>query len=223
MPDLNMPASTSLLNVVLNLTVGLILALIVSWYYEHYAQTLSNRRKFSLILPVLTLTTALIITIVKSSLALSLGLVGALSIVRFRTAIKEPEELLFLFIAITIGLGVGADQRWPTVVGVLMLLGYMALRLLLTRRPPQSNLYLNVLLSEAEDQSSLFQRVNERLLQFVPSLDFRRLDSRDGLLQLTYFIQIENPQVLNDLIDDLKAHLPVTEVSFIQQEQVLGG
>lgn len=172
---------------------------------------------------MLTLTTALIITIVKSSLALSLGLVGALSIVRFRTAIKEPEELLFLFIAITIGLGVGADQRWPTVVGVLMMLGYMAVRLLSARRPQASNLYLHVVLSEAAQQTSLFQQVNERLLAYVPVLDFRRLDSRDGMLQLTYFVHCETPQTLNDLIDDLKSNLPVSEVSFIQQEQVLGG
>ena len=54
------------------------------------------------------------ITIVKSSLALSLGLVGALSIVRFRTAIKEPEELSYAFLSIAIGLGLGADQRLTT-------------------------------------------------------------------------------------------------------------
>ena len=52
----------------------------------------------------------LIITVVKSSLALSLGLVGALSIVRFRTAIKNPEELIFLFLCIAIGVGLGANQ-----------------------------------------------------------------------------------------------------------------
>ena len=47
----------------------------------------------------------LIITVVKTSLALSLGLVGALSIVRFRSAIKDPEELLYLFFSIAIGIG----------------------------------------------------------------------------------------------------------------------
>ena len=52
----------------------------------------------------------LIISIVKSSLALSLGLVGALSIVRFRAAIKEPEELVYLFFVISIGLSNGANQ-----------------------------------------------------------------------------------------------------------------
>lgn len=50
----------------------------------------------------------LVIFVVKSSLALSLGLVGALSIVRFRTPIKGPEELVYLFLSIAIGLGFGA-------------------------------------------------------------------------------------------------------------------
>lgn len=222
MPDLNVPAPTGLATLILNLALGLVLSLVVAWYYQHYAQSLSNRRKFAQLLPVLTLTTALVITIVKSSLALSLGLVGALSIVRFRTAIKEPEELVFLFIAIAIGLGMGADQRWPTVVGVLLLMGYMAARLVLIPRAPASNLYLNVILRE-EGESSLLNRVNACLLDHVDVLDFRRLDSREGVLQLTYFIECDDPATLNDLIDDLKSNLPVSEVSFLQQEQMLGG
>jgi hypothetical protein len=68
----------------------------------------------------------LIITIVKSSLALSLGLVGALSIVRFRTPVKEPEELAYLFMAIAIGLGMGADYRLETSVGTILILALVA-------------------------------------------------------------------------------------------------
>ena len=57
--------------------------------------------------------------IVKNSLALSLGLVGALSIVRFRAAIKEPEELVYLFLIIAAGLGCGAGQLQITIVGII--------------------------------------------------------------------------------------------------------
>ena len=72
-------------------------------------EELSNRKIFSKNFFIITTTTMLIITVVKSSLALSLGLVGALSIIRFRAAIKEPEELGYLFLTISIGLGCGAD------------------------------------------------------------------------------------------------------------------
>ncbi len=208
---------------VLNLAVGLILSLLVAWYYEHYGKSHSNRRKFAQLLPALTLTTAIVISIIKSSLALSLGLVGALSIVRFRTAIKEPEELLYLFIAIAIGLGVGADQRWAAVVGVLAIIGYMALRALLRRKPPANNLYLNLLVEEQDGEGSLFSRVNERLLEHVPVVDFRRLDSRDGALQLTYYVECPDPHRLDELIDDLRHNFAVSEISFIQQDQLLGG
>ena len=208
---------------ILNLSIGLILSLLVAWYYEHYSQSLSNRQKFARLLPVLTVTTAIVISIVKSSLALSLGLVGALSIVRFRTAIKEPEELIFLFIAISIGLGVGADQRWLAVIGTTVVLGYMAARMLIAPKPQVSNLYLNVLIEEDQNQDSLFGQVNARLLEYVSVADFRRLDSRDGILQLTYFIHCHTPQTLDDVVNDLKRHFAVREISFIQQDQVLGG
>lgn len=223
MLDLSLPEPLPLFELGLNLLIALILSLLLAWYYEHFGQSLSNRSRLAQLFPALTLTTALVISIVKSSLALSLGLVGALSIVRFRTAIKEPEELVFLFIAITIGLGTGADQRWPTVVGILVILGYMAARALISRKPQSNNLYLNVLVQEKEGEKALFNQVNARLLEHVDVLDFRRLDSRDGTLQLTYFIHCHDPQTLSDLVDDLKSHLPVYEVSFIQQDQVLGG
>lgn len=206
---------------VVDMLIGLILSLIVAWYYERYGQALVNRRKLAMLLPVLTVTTGLVITIVKSSLALSLGLVGALSIVRFRTAIKEPEELLFLFVAIAIGLGVGAEQLWLTIVGVFLLLGYFAIRMLLGRQRQDHNLYLN--LEVTEGSTSVFSQVNACLLEHVDLVDFRRLDSRDGRLALTYFIRCEDPERLNALVDALKSTFPVTEVSFLQQEQVLGG
>ena len=69
-----------------------ILSVLIQFVYIKFSTTLSDKFEFSKNFVVLGLATTLVITIVKSSLALSLGLVGALSIVRFRAAIKEPEE-----------------------------------------------------------------------------------------------------------------------------------
>ena len=92
----------------------IILSFCLKYVYQEKSISLSNKSHISNILPLLSLITFLVILIVKSSLALSLGLVGALSIVRFRTPIKEPEELIYLFLAISIGLGYGAGQIIPT-------------------------------------------------------------------------------------------------------------
>ena len=106
---------------VINLLIAAILAYILGLLYVRFAATLSNRKKLANDFILITMTTMIVITIVKSSLALSLGLVGALSIVRFRAAIKEPTELGYLFFAIAIGLGCGADQRVITIVGFLII------------------------------------------------------------------------------------------------------
>lgn len=214
-------STTTIVAFAANMLLGLLLSVLVAWYFQAYGSVLGNRRKLAVLMPVLTLTTGMVISVVKSSLALSLGLVGALSIVRFRTAIKEPEELLYLFIAIAIGLGVGAEQRWVTLVGVVLVLGYMSLRMVLGRRSQDHNLYLNLMVEDGEP--GLLTRVNACLLKYVDVVDFRRLDSRDGVMQLTYFIECDDAQMVNDLVDDLKATLPVSEISFLQQEQLLGG
>lgn len=120
-------APLSLTSLLLNLGVGVVLAGLLRWHFLRFASTLSNRAEFAQVFPFIVLTTVLIITVVKSSLALSLGLVGALSIVRFRTPIKEPEELAYLFMAIAMGLGLGAAQTVPTIVAALAILAVVAL------------------------------------------------------------------------------------------------
>ena len=153
-------APLSLTALTINLLLGIVLGSMVAWYYTAHGKSFSNRSKLAATLPVLVMITALIISIVKSSLALSLGLVGALSIVRFRTAIKEPEELIYLFLAIAIGLGLGADQRSATVLATVIILGYLLIRTLIKPRPAKSNLFLNVVTGDREEG---FQRINAQL------------------------------------------------------------
>jgi uncharacterized membrane protein YhiD involved in acid resistance len=105
---------------ILTVVVGFVLCIICSYVlklvYQNFSRSISTRFQFAHLFPILSAATFLVIVIVKSSIALSLGLVGALSIVRFRTPIKEPEELVYLFIAIGLGIGFGADQIIPTLV-----------------------------------------------------------------------------------------------------------
>ena len=89
-----------------SIILATILCFLIQIVYIKFSNSLSNKYDFSKNFIVLGLATTLIITIVKSSLALSLGLVGALSIVRFRAAIKEPEELVYLFESLGISTGV---------------------------------------------------------------------------------------------------------------------
>ena len=140
----NQDASIALPVLAGNLILAAVLSLILSVAYVRFGRALSNRRRFAQNFLLLAVTTTLIISIVKSSVALSLGLVGALSIVRFRAAIKEPEELVFLFLAISVGLGLGAGQTWVTLVAFGVILGIITIQHLFRRKTIASNLFLTI-------------------------------------------------------------------------------
>jgi len=107
---LNSSPDISYSNFIIAILVSAFLALIIKSAYIKLSRSLNDREYFSDIFIPLAIITTLVITVIKFSLALSLGLVGALSIVRFRAAIKEPEELVYLFFIIGIGLANGANQ-----------------------------------------------------------------------------------------------------------------
>ena len=112
---------------VVNIGTAGALAALMALLYARFGRGQAHRSLFAGNFFLLTMTTMLVISVVKSSLALSLGLVGALSVIRFRTAIKDPEELSFLFLSIAVGLGLGADQRTVTVAGLVCILVVYAL------------------------------------------------------------------------------------------------
>jgi hypothetical protein len=213
------PLSVSAL--IFNLLLGALLSAGVAWYYARFGEALANRTKFARLLPVLCLITVLVISVVKASLALSLGLVGALSIVRFRTAIKEPEELIYLFMAIAIGLGLGADQRIPTVVATCVLMILLIASRLLSLRSQQRNLYVNIQVPEGEEASS-FESVNEILLKHARVVDMRRLDRHNHTLQMTYYLDCRDQDALAGLMDDLKGNIPDCTFSFVDQSSIPG-
>tara|TARA_B100000212_G_C27369423_1_gene531913 strand:+ start:226 stop:1011 length:786 start_codon:yes stop_codon:yes gene_type:complete len=92
------------------LIIAFAAGLFIRYLYKKYATTYSSRDDYGNTILILTISTAALIAVVKSSLALSLGLVGALSVVRFRTAVKEPLNLGFLLFTICIGIAIGASQ-----------------------------------------------------------------------------------------------------------------
>ena len=108
--------------------LSLILAYLVKITYIKVGRALNDKNYFSDTFIPLAVITTLVITVIKFSLALSLGLVGALSIVRFRAAIKEPEELVYLFFIISIGLANGANQFLLSIISTVIILSFLLIR-----------------------------------------------------------------------------------------------
>ena len=115
-------------NFFIAILLSLILAYLVKLTYIKVGRALNDKDYFSDTFIPLAIITTLVITVIKFSLALSLGLVGALSIVRFRAAIKEPEELVYLFFIISIGLANGANQFLLSIIATIIILIFLFIR-----------------------------------------------------------------------------------------------
>ena len=115
-------AQLDLIPTLFSFSMCVLMSFIVRDFYIKRSFSLTGKMHIGSIIPILSAVVFLVIIVVKSSLALSLGLVGALSIVRFRTPIKEPEELVYLFLAIAVGLGYAAGQILITTIISLSIL-----------------------------------------------------------------------------------------------------
>ena len=176
---------------VFNFCVAGLLTIPLSWAYTNYGSSLSNRRAFSKNFILMSMTTMLIISIVKSSLALSLGLVGALSIIRFRAAIKEPEELAYLFIAIAVGLGFGANQGIITTIALsILIIIVMILNKVSKVSPENQNLHLTVNCSDPSQVS--MEKIVTILKENCQSVNLKRIDENKEELEATFLVELAN-------------------------------
>ena len=167
----------ALLGFVLNLVITAFLAHILSIVYVRYGNTISNRHNFSRNFVLLAVTIMIVITIVKSSLALSLGLVGALSIVRYRTAIKEPEELAYTFLTIALGLGMGADQIEVTTTAFFLLVAIIIIR---KRFDSQKIEYVNIRISGEKATSTNLEEIINLAKKNSSGIELKRVDEDEN-------------------------------------------
>lgn len=205
---------TSVTEFLINIFITIALAYILGLVYSKYGSSLSNRKKLKQTFVLMAITVMIVITIVKSSLALSLGLVGALSIVRFRTAIKEPEELVYFFIAIAIGLGMGANQRFLTLIGATIIVIYIVIQNI---NAAKQEVLQNLIVTISNTSSSTLNE-NEILAilkEHCSNIDLRRLDEVNNTTELSLNVEFKSLDEIIKAKDSLKK-LGEIQFSFIE-------
>ena len=204
--------------ILLNLALVLILGQVLAWHYRKFSPVLSNKRKFSRMFVFLAATTMLVISVVKTSLALSLGLVGALSIIRFRTPIKEPEELAYLFLSVALGIGLGADQRIGTVLMFLVILAYLGITSMGKGAVLPARQLVHVTF-ELGDDDQKGDAVLLRLLEEVEAeslqVDLRRVDVANQTFNAVLALDLERKEKVASLLASIRTSLPGASVSVV--------
>ncbi len=199
--------------------IGLVIitAGILSIIYKKFGTAISNRSLFARNFIILALTTMMIVSIIKSSLALSLGLVGSLSIIRFRTAIKEPEELAYLFLIVALGVGFGAGQRYVTLVFFLTIVVIISIRgafnLFFSKRK-NKNMYLRLKFDGEVDSTS---KIIGLLEKYCSQVDIERINEEDNKREYLIAANINKAELVDSISADLRKNLEGVSLNFIKK------
>lgn len=146
----------NIMTVVMNNIVALVASFFIMFVYKLTYSGTAYSRKFNVTLGAITITTTMIMGVISNNIALSLGMVGALSIIRFRTAIKDVRDAAFIFWAIAIGIGCGVSQYSLIGIGSVCLFLFM----LLTKQSASSGQQLLIIQAKIEAQNMVESTVD---------------------------------------------------------------
>ena len=199
-------STTSIITMAIALAAALVFGLIICLIYNKFYRGVVYNRSFAITLVGMSVMTAMVTLAISTNIVISLGMVGALSIVRYRTAIKEPLDLLYLFWAITTGITCGAQMYVLAIIaGVIMLL----LLVFFNRKSRSGHLYIVVVHYNDEASSDTVRRAMGNLKYRIKSTA-----SRGQNTELAMEVYVPNSNMA--FVEKLRAAEGVLDVSAIQ-------
>ncbi len=198
-----------LFDMVLALLLAFCAGLFIFWIYKRTYSGVMYSGSFGVSLIAMTMVTTLVILAVTSNIVLSLGMVGALSIVRFRTAIKDPMDIVFLFWSIAVGIVLAAGL-FPIAVLGSVLIGVMLL-IFADRKPGESPFILMVVCDNRETE----EKVKEMLKASVKKMVIKSKSARKGQIELNFEIRLKDgDDLFIDLLSEAEGVQNVVMVSY---------
>ena len=200
-------ASVSLVDMAIALVLSFLVGMFIFLVYKRTFQGVMYSSSFGVTLVALTMITTLVILAVTSNVVLSLGMVGALSIVRFRTAIKEPLDIAFLFWSIAVGIVLAAGLVPLAVLGSV-LVGVTLL--VMVNRKPHLNPYIVVVRC---DGASSEQAARALLDQQCQKVVIKSKTARAGSVELNCEVRLRNDDT--SFVNDLAALPGVADAALV--------
>lgn len=189
--------------------LSLLMGLFIYWIYRKTYMGVVYSRSFAASLAGMTVLTCSIIVTIQSNVVLSLGMVGALSIVRYRTVVKDPLDLLYLFWAIAAGIAIGANMFY---ISLIVLVVMLALLLILTRRRRRRDeMYILLIHYEGQDVDEGVRRAIGTRPYQIKSKTMRKAD-----MEMAVEVRVKK----NDLsfVDRIRAMEHVWDITVVQYD-----
>ena len=211
--------TVSAVDIIISLVLAFAIGIYIVYIYKKTYTGVVYSKSFSLCVILLAMVTALIIRTISSNISLSLGMVGALSIVRFRTAIKEPVDTAFMFWAISAGIMTGAGLYLVAIVGSLLLGVLYFVSYLLGFKV--QNRYLYIIKYDV--------KVHDKVVKKLASLPKYKLRSKSlfkDQVELTFEVDYKekgkDDNFAVDIVDSFENMDGVTNVSLISYQNDFG-
>jgi Domain of unknown function (DUF4956) len=199
-------ALATLMPIILALVVSFVLGMLIHYVYQKSFRGVIYNQAFSVSLALLTILTTMITLAISSNIALSLGMVGALSIVRYRTAIKDPADLIFLFWAVGTGITVGAHLHYLALVGAIVVI---ILLLTIGRRTSTNEVFILIVHYTGDDISGELRRILQGKRFQIKSKTIRKNN-----VEMAIEVEVKNNNTA--FMDTIKGLPAVSDVSLIQ-------
>ena len=200
----DLPNRLSISQVTMSLSITFILGMIIFITYKNNYNSISYNHTFNVSLIIMALITSMIILTISSNIVLSLGMVGALSIVRFRSAIKDPMDIVYLFWSISLGITTGAGLYPVALIASLFIAAAIFLLMRLT-----NNLDVFLLVVQYQRKSDL------EVLDALTNLEYTLKSKRayGEMLELT--VELKRVTKGTNFVEDIKDINGVQQVSFV--------
>lgn len=198
---------SSWLTILVSLVLAFAVGLFIAWVYRRNFRGVMYSNNFTLTLVLMTLITCPVVMCIRESIALSMGMVGALSIVRFRTAVKDPLDTAYMFWALTMGILLGAGQFFLTVITVVGIA--VLISVLVQVQSKRLNSFLLVLRMGEEAERAANQIVGGLRSQQLKS----KTVSANGI-EATYEVRVDKPDALLSRLRAVSGVYDATLVSY---------
>lgn len=200
-------SSISILDMAIGLTLAFLLGLFIFFIYKKSYSGVMYSSSFGITLIALCMITTLLIMTVVSNIVLSLGMVGALSIVRFRTAIKEPIDIAFLFWAIAAGIVLAAGFIPLAVFGSIFI---GVVLLIFSKRKTVDSPYILMIHFESSDKES---EIRDLVKSQVKRLSLKSKSISGGCIELNYEVRLKEDD--SDFVNRLETIPGVSQVVLV--------
>lgn len=202
------------LNIIINVGMSFLVGMFIFYIYRRTFQGVLYQRSFNISLVMASCVTTLVIMTISGNLVLSLGMVGALSIVRFRTPVKDSMDLVFLFWAISSGIANGVGYFSISVVGAILISTFLIL--MSNVKSGESNTYLVVIQMNSENNEALlFEEIEKGAEKYA----VKSKVLYESFTDLTVEIRLKEQS--SDFLNKIKSQAGVSRVTMITYEQDL--